>query len=204
MSKKDPRVDAYIAKSAPFARPILETIRATFHRGSPKIEETIRWGMPSFQYKGPVGMMSAFKAHVRFGFWKASLLRKELRPVAGIANRTLGAQRITKMSELPPARLVQACVREAVRLNEEGVKTPPRRRPDVARRAPAPPAAFRAALRKNPKALAVFRAFSPSKRREYVEWIAEARQAATRETRIETAVAWIAEGRPRNWKYQRK
>lgn len=203
MPNKDPRVDAYIAKSAPFARPILRKIRATFHRGSPKIEETIRWGMPSFQYKGPVGMMSAFKAHVRFGFWKASLLRKELRPVAGIANRTLGAQRITKLSELPPARLVQACVREAVRLNEAGVKTPSRRRPRATRAAIAP-AAFRAALRKNPTALAVFRAFSPGKRREYVEWIVEARQAATRERRIETAVAWIAEGKPRNWKYRRK
>ncbi|MGE5175797.1 MAG: YdeI/OmpD-associated family protein, partial [Hyphomicrobiales bacterium] len=113
-------------------------------------------------------------------------------------------QRITKISELPPARLVLACVRESVRLNESGVKTPPRRRAKTVGRGTAMPAAFRAALAKRPKALATYRAFTPSQRREYVEWIAEAKRPETRDRRIKTAVAWIAAGKLRNWQYARK
>ncbi len=74
MASKDPRIDAYIAKSADFAQPILKHLRKVVHAGCPKVEETLKWSMPHFDYKGVMCGMAAFKAHCVFGFWKESLI----------------------------------------------------------------------------------------------------------------------------------
>jgi hypothetical protein len=62
---------------------------------------------------------------------------------------------------------------------------------------------LKTALAKNRKARETFEGFSPSHRREYVEWIAEAKGDDTRKRRIATAIEWLSEGKPRNWKYMR-
>ncbi len=197
----DPRVDAYIAKSAPFAKPILTYIRKAVHTGCPDVEETMKWSFPHFVYKGVLCSMASFKAHCAFGFWKASLLDGVGR--AGKSTEAMGQfGRIASTDDLPGSSQLVALVRKAAALNDAGVKAP-RRKKAAARPAPAPPAEFMKTLRANPKALAAFKAFSASHQREYVEWISEARTPATRERRMTTALEWLSEGKSRNWKYER-
>jgi len=194
MGKKDPRVDAYIAKAQPFARPILKHIRKAVHAGCPEVEETLKWSVPSFEYKGVMCGMAAFKEHIRFGFWKSQLLGASAGG-EGLAQHGL----VKSIDDLPPENELIALVRKAAQLNEQGVKVP--RAKAVPKPPPDTPAPFAAALKKNKKAQANFDAFPPSHKREYIEWITDAKQQATRDRRIETAVEWIAEGKQRNWKY---
>ena len=199
MGKRDKRVDAYIARSADFARPVLSHIREIVHEGCPEVEETIKWGAPHFDYKGMMCGMAAFKHHCTFGFWKASLVvgadKKD-----GDGMGQFG--RLEKVSDLPPKKTLIAYVKKARQLNDEGVKAP-----HVAKRGKKPelkvPEFFRGALKKNARAQAAFEAFSPSHRREYVEWITDAKTESTRDKRMETAIEWLSEGKSRNWKYER-
>ncbi|SRR5581483_2878267 len=192
MSKRDPRVDAYIEKAAPFARPVLNAIRDAAHAAIPEIEETMKWSMPFFEHHGIVCNMAAFKAHCSMRFWNPAAAGRE-------ENDRLG--RITSVDDLPPRKQLIALIRDAAKLNAEGVKpTRPRR----AAKAPLEmPDDFARALEKNRKARAAFESFPPSHRREYIEWITSAKGADTRTRRIAQAVEWIAEGKSRNWKYER-
>jgi hypothetical protein len=194
MGKKDPRVDAYIEKAQPFARPILKSIRKAVHAGCPDVEETLKWSVPAFDYKGILCGMAAFKAHVTFGFWKSQLMDL---PSTGDGMGQFG--QVKSLDDLPTEKELIALVKQAVALNDQGVKVP---RPKTAPKPPLEtPASFSTALKKNKKAQKRFDDFSPSHRREYIEWITEAKQEATRDRRIATAVEWIAEGKPTNWKY---
>jgi uncharacterized protein YdeI (YjbR/CyaY-like superfamily) len=198
MPKTDPRVDAYIAEAAPFARPILVHLRSLVHRAAPAITETIKWGMPFFEHEGIVCHMAAFKAHCAFGFWRGGRIEK-----TGKEGEAMGQfGRIAKLADLPPDKTVLAQVKKAAALNLAGGNAArPLRRP----KEPIPvPDDFRAALAGTGAAKATFDGFAPGRQREYLEWITEAKSAATRVKRIATAVEWLAEGQPRNWKYQRK
>ena len=200
--KTNPAVDAYISKAAPFARPILEKIRALFHRACPEIEETMKWSFPHFEYRGIVGSMAAFKHNATFGFWKASLMKDPHGILETAGDNAMCRVGVRDVSELPADAVLLEYIREAVALNEQGVKVvkpKKEKKPEVE-----VPDYFLAALRKNKKALAAFEAFSPSHRREYVEWIADAKQEATRQKRLAQAIEWLAEGKSRNWKYERK
>jgi uncharacterized protein YdeI (YjbR/CyaY-like superfamily) len=193
MKNTSAEVDRYIEKAAPFARPILERIRAAFHKAHPGVTETMKWSVPHFEYKGVLGNMAAFKEHVAWGFWKGSLM-----------NETLGERRLKvhSLEELPKERDMVAYVREAVRLNEEGVKV--ERAPRVERGEAEVPSDLAAALKKSAAAKKTFDTFPPSHRREYIEWITEAKQDATRQKRLAQTIEWLAEGKSRNWKYERK
>jgi uncharacterized protein YdeI (YjbR/CyaY-like superfamily) len=197
MGRKDPRVDAYIGKSAKFAKPILKYLRKIVQAGCPQVEETIKWQFPHFDYKGPIAGMAAFKEHCAFGFWKAELIFQ-----ANNAGREAMGHfgRITSISDLPNEKTLIDYVRKAAALNEAGIKAPTRAKS----RAKPPlkvPDYFRAALKKNAKANKAFENFSPSNQREYVEWITEAKREETRAKRLKTAIEWLAQGKPRNWKY---
>ena len=192
---RDPRIDAYIAKSADFAKPILESLREIVHNAVPDVEETMKWSMPAFDYKGPLCNMAAFKAHCAFGFWKGSLV------VGDVAKEAMGhLGRITSVKDLPPKKELARMIKEAARLNEDGVKV--ERAPRTPKKALEMPDDLSAALKKNKKASAAFESFPPSHRREYIEWITEAKREDTRARRVAQAVEWMAEGKSRHWKYQ--
>jgi len=199
MPTKDPRIDAYIERAQPFARPILKRIRKAVHAGCPEVVETVKWSMPAFEYKGPLVGMAAFKAHCALGFWKASLMKTVPQDKLHDAMGHMG--RFESIDDVPPEATLIRMVREAVALNDAGVKVP--RRKAAPKPPPKAPADLLAALKKDRKALAAWQAFPPSHQREYVEWITEAKTDATRARRLETAVSWIAEGKGRNWKYER-
>jgi uncharacterized protein YdeI (YjbR/CyaY-like superfamily) len=202
MKNTSPDVDRYIEKAAPFAQPILERIRAAFHKAHPDVMETMKWSVPHFEYKGVLGSMAAFKEHVSWGFWKGKLMNDPLGILPPVGETSMGGLKIRDLKELPKEKDMVAYVREAIRLNEEGVKI--ERAPREPRGEPEVPAELTAALKKNAAAKKAFEAFSPSHRREYVAWIAEARQEATRQKRIAQAIEWMSEGKSRNWKYERK
>ena len=202
MGTKSPAVDDYIAKSADFARPILKKLRTLFHKSTSNIIETMKWNFPHFEYQGIVGSMAAFKHHVSFGFWKAGLMSDPEGLLKGVGNNSMAGMRVTRLDELPADGTLLAYIREAVRLNEEGVKIPVRKKKAV--RPVTVPADLLAALKKNKQAKTTFDNFSPSHQREYVEWITEAKQEATRQKRLATTLQWLAEGNPRNWKYVKK
>lgn len=197
---KNPAVDAYIAKSADFARPILARLRRLMHQACPKIEETIKWGVPHFERQGVVASMAAFKQHASFGFWKQKLMDDPagLFPAAG--DSSMGGRKFRSVKDLPADAVLLRYIKAAVALNEAGVKLPKADRPK--KPPPKLPADLAAALKKNPKAKATYDAFPPSKQREYVEWITEAKQEATRLKRLATAVEWLAQGKSRHWKYE--
>jgi hypothetical protein len=199
MASRDRRIDDYIAKSAGFARPILSYLRDVVHEACPGVEETIRWGMPHFLHHGILCRIAAFKQHCAFGFWRrAQLVGDDAR--AGEALGQFG--RITRTGDLPPRRTLLALVRRAARLNEAVVRPAarPKRRP---RPAPRVPSDLRAALAANARARRTFAALPPSGRREYVEWLLEAKRAETRARRLAQALAWLAAGKARNWQYAR-
>ena len=203
MKKTDPRVDAYIAKSAPFARPILRRLRGLVRTACPQAEETIKWGMPAFVLDGKILCgMAAFKAHATFGFWRREL-RQAVGPRGSKADEAMGNfGRIGSLADLPSDAAMRGYIRKAAALTLAPApgRTPRPRKP--ARALPVP-ADLAAALRKNRAASSAFDGFSPSRRNEYVDWITEAKRAETRATRLATAVAWIAEGKSRNWKYEK-
>lgn len=199
MPSRDPRIDAYIAKSAEFARPILTLLREVVHTGCPEVEETIRWGMPSFTYQGILCDMAAFKQHVAFGFWKGRLLVASAHDRSPEAMGNFG--RITRLADLPPKRVLLGYVRQAMKLNEAGVRVAPKK-PRRPREPVKVPPDLASALKRNARARATFDGFSPSHRREYVEWITEAKRAETRARRLAQTLEQLAEGKSRNWKYE--
>ena len=198
MTSRDPRVDAYIAKSADFAKPILIHLRKLAHTAFPEIEETLKWSMPHFLHKGILFGMAGFRQHCILHFWKGELvLGKNATKANGGGMRQFG--RITALSDLPEEKILIGYIKKAVELNDAGVKKSPLK--------PKPkkklivPRYFVAALNKNAKARAAFENFSPSHQREYVNWLTEAKRDATRAKRLKTTIQWLAQGKPRNWKY---
>lgn len=178
MGAQDPRVDAYIERTAPFAQPILRHLREVVHSAAPDIEETLKWGIPHFMHEGIVCSMAAFKQHCTFGFWKHALVVKDGGEHSGEAMGSFG------------------------RVNAQGVKLPKATVPKHPKKHEMPET-LRAALARNVRARAAFERFTPSQRYEYVEWIAEAKREDTRERRVATALEWIVAGKTRNWKYQK-
>jgi len=199
MSRTDPRVDAYVARSAEFARPILRHLRDLVHRGCPEVEETIKWGFPHFVRSGILCSMAAFKAHCAFGFWRGDEVVST--PQARAAMGQFG--RLTRLADLPADRTILALVRRAVELDAAGAARP---RPLKHPRATIPmPDDLAAALarRGQARARATWEKLPPSQRREYLEWIVEAKTAPTRAKRLATTLEWLAEGKSRNWKYRK-
>lgn len=201
MGTRDKRVDAYIARSADFAKPVLTHLRELVHQACPGATETIKWGFPHFDYHGILCSMASFKKHCAFGFWKAKLMTsylEELQPVGETAMGHLG--KITSVKDLPSDAKLRKYIKEAARLNETGAQ--PKRKPAAIKKLVVP-ADFRKALSKNPKAKTVFDSFSYSHRKDYVEWVTEAKTEATRNKRMATSIEWLAAGKGRNWKYER-
>jgi uncharacterized protein YdeI (YjbR/CyaY-like superfamily) len=198
MASKDPRIDAYIAKSADFAKPILKHLRKIVHAGCPKVEETLKWSMPHFDYKGVMCGMAAFKQHCVFGFWKESLIFDSAKTAEKTAMGSFGC--IKSLADLPSEKTLIGYVKKAAALNEAGIKAPGRTKPK--KREPLEvPDYFSSALKKNAKARKTFEDFPPSKKREYLEWVTEAKREETRKERLATAIKWMADGKARHWKY---
>lgn len=193
----DPRVDAYIEKQGDFARPILTHIRALMHAAAPDMGEAVKWGMPFFTYRNQnLANMAAFKAHAAFGFWHDKVGK-------GGSDDAMGQfGRITALADLPPDDEIAKLIAQAIALIDTGDK------PRAGPRAPRPPLpvhpAFATAIAANPSAAAIWAAFPPGKIRDYCEWINEAKTDATRDRRIAQAVLWVADGKGRNWQYQKK
>lgn len=200
MKNTNPKVDEYIQNAQPFAQPILKHIRELMHKGCPELTETIKWGMPNFEYHGVMSNMAAFKAHVTFGFWKQDIIPRMKQYIK--EKEAMGSWgRITSLKDIPPDKEIIAFVQAAAKLNEEGIKSP--------KKAPKPvvvnmPADFMKAIRADKKALAVYEAFSPSNKRDYADWINDAKTEETRNSRMQTALEWMREGKPRMWKYMRE
>jgi len=201
MPDKDSRVDAYIAGSADFAKPILKHLRRLVHAACPEVEEAIKWQFPVFEHKGMLCNMAAFKGHCTFGFWKHTLIWDQDPSNKEKSEEAMGQLgRITTLSDLPSDDVLIGYIKQAVRLNEQGIKVPRALKPRRTAPVVVPPD-LTASLRRNKKAAETFTNFSPSHKREYIEWITEAKREETRTKRLVTAIAWLAEGKPRNWKY---
>lgn len=200
MSNRDRRIDAYITQAAPFAQPILRHVRRLVHKACPEVAETMKWSFPHFDYHGIMLGMAAFKRHCAIGFWKGELV---LSRAAG-SNGGMGHfGKVTSLAELPSDEEFADYIRKAAQLNRDGVNKPQTvvRRKGATRLPLELPDSFGLALKKNKKASATFNRLSYSQKREYLEWITEAKREQTREARLKTAIGWLAEGKPRNWKY---
>jgi uncharacterized protein YdeI (YjbR/CyaY-like superfamily) len=205
MVKKDERVDAYIAKAADFAKPILVHLRELMHATCPDVEETWKWSFPVFVYKGAILCnMAAFKEHCSFGFWKASLMTDadklfDLGDKDGMGH--LG--KLYSLKDLPKDAVLKKYIKAAMKLNEDGVKLPPRAKVTEDKKKELEiPAYFVAELKQKKPAQKAFDAFSYSCKKEYVQWFEEAKTEVTRNKRMAQALEWIAEGKDRNWKYK--
>jgi uncharacterized protein YdeI (YjbR/CyaY-like superfamily) len=205
MSSIDPRIDAYIEKAADFAKPILTHIRQVVHEACPEVVETMKWSMPFFDYKGEMLCnMASFKAHCSLGFWKASLMPDPEKLFAERGEREGMGHfgKISSLNDLPSDTVLKSYIHEAMKLNDGGVKV--KKAPVKAKAELVVPDYFKAAISQNNKALETFENFSPSCRREYVDWVTEAKTETTRQSRLATAVEWMSEGKDRMWKYKKK
>ena len=199
MPTLDPRIDAYIEKAAEFAQPVLVHLRGLIHEACPDIKETLKWSMPSFEHKGIVCGFAAFKKHVTFMFWKQSLLETDAFPKNKTAMGSFG--RITSLKDLPSDKVIIGLIHQAVELNEKNIKV--EKKPAVAKKELMVPEDLTKELAKNKKAKTHFEEFSYSKKKDYVEWITGAKSEATRIKRLATTIEWVAEGKSRNWKYEK-
>ncbi len=204
MSKYDPRVDAYIAKTADFAKPIMTHLRELVHTTCPDVEEAWKWSFPCFMYEGAMlCSMAAFKAHCSFGFWKASLLPDPDNLFADTGKVGMGhLGKIESLKDQPKDAVLKKYLKAAMKLNEEGVKVARPKPTEKEKRALVVPDDFAKALKKNKKAEKVFNDFNYSNKKEYLAWFEEAKTDTTRDKRMAQALEWIAEGKGRNWKYQ--
>jgi len=194
---RDPRIDAYIATAQPFAQAILEKVRERVHAAVPGVEEGMKWSMPAYLSGGKILLMTpAFKAHAALNFWRGQEIG-DGEPKAGAMGQF---GRLTSVHDLPADAELDALIRQAAELAKNAPA--PRKPKYESKPAPQMHADFAAALAKAPKAKAALDGFSPSAQRDYLEWIAEAKQDATRHKRIATAVEWLSEGKKRNWKYE--
>jgi uncharacterized protein YdeI (YjbR/CyaY-like superfamily) len=203
MAKKEKAVDTYIAKSADFAKPILNHIRELVHKTCPDAEEKMKWSMPFFDYKGEMLChMAAFKQHAVMSFWKASLMKDPVLMENAKSEISMGhLGRITSLKDMPADKKIIAWIKEAMALNDKGIKLPAKQKVTTKKELVVPDY-FIKALSKNKKALQTFEAFSYSDKKEYVEWIIDAKTDVTRDKRIATAIEMMAEGKSRNWKYK--
>lgn len=198
--KTSSAIDAYILKAQPFAQPILNHLRALVHHACPEVVETVKWGMPFFDYKGPLCNMAGFKQHCSFGFWKASLMKDPALMQAAATETAMGHfGKITSLKDLPSDKKMIAYIKEAMKLNDAGIKV---EKKAVVKKETIIPAYFTKELNKNLKAKDTFNQFSASCKREYVDWIVDAKTEATRIKRMTQAIAWMEEGKKRNWKYE--
>lgn len=199
MATQDPRIDAYIAEAAAFARPVLKHLRRIIHQGCPTAVETIKWGCPFFEYHGLLCGFASFKAHCSLFFWRDIDVSRWLEQTntAGAGMGQFG--KIASLADLPKDAVLLACVRAAVE-QRNAPESKMKRRRQRAKESPVP-ADLKKALAANPKAAVTFKGFAPSHRRAYLEWIADAKQPATRERRLRTTIEWLTEGKPQNWKY---
>lgn len=195
MPKVDKRVDAYIAKSADFAKPVLTKLRELVHAACPDCEETLKWGNPTFMYSGIMCGMVAFKERCILHFWKGALIVNDGDGDPHWAR----LNQLVKVSDIPPKSVMTGYIKKAMELNASDAKVP--KRPVKPKKELVAPDVFLSALAKNKKAKATFDGFSPSHKREYLEWIIDAKGEDTRARRIAQAMEWMAEGKPRNWKY---
>lgn len=200
MTSTDPRIDIYIENSAEFAQPILTHIRQMVHQHCPDVSETIKWSMPHFEYKGSIFChFAAFKKHCALGFWYGELLQ-----IDSQLEKAMGQfGRITSLTALPNDDVFVQLLKEAMKLHDAGVKLPSRNKDKSEKKELEIPSDFSNELQKNSAALATFDAFSYSQKKEYVEWYNEAKTDATRTKRLHQAIEWMAEGKRRNWKYEK-
>ena len=203
MATKSKQIDAYVAKSADFAKPILNHLRELVHKTCPDAEEKMKWSFPHFDYKNEMlCSMAAFKQHCSFGFWKAALMKDPVLLETAKSEAAMGhLGKITSLKDLPPDKKIIAWIKEAMKLNDERkkvVKTKP-----VVKEKLAVPDYFTAAVKKNKKAWATFETFAPSAKKDYVEWVTDAKTEETKNKRLAQSIEWMAEGKRRNWKYER-
>jgi len=203
MGRRDPRIDTYIKKSADFARPVLEHFRILMHKYCPDVEETIKWGFPHFDYQhGPLSSMASFKQHCAISFWKAALMKNspELSKMAESQQAMGHLGKVKGLSDLPSERTLVKYIKEGMRLNEEGVKLSPKSKSAVPQKVQIP-VYFKTALSQNKKATVTFDKLSNSQKKEYVNWVTEAKTEVTKIKRLKTSIEWLSQGKVRNWKY---
>ena len=205
MAKKEKAIDAYIAKSADFAKPILKHIRELVHKTCPDVEEKMKWSFPHFDYKGEMMCsMAAFKQHAVFGFWRAALMKDPVlveNAKSEVAMGHLG--KLTSLKDVPSDKKMTAWIKEAMSLTDKGIRLPSKAK-TTEKKELVIPDYFTKALSKNKKAKQVFEDFSYSHKKDYVEWFTEAKTEETRNKRMATALEWLAEGKSRHWRYQTK
>lgn len=207
MGKKDSRIDAYIDQSEAFAKPILNHLRELIHKVCPDVQEVVKWSFPHFDYKdGPMCHMASFKKHCAFGFWKAALMKDEKLMATAKSEEAMGhLGKITSLKDLPSDKVLTGYIKEAMKLNEAGIKLPSKSKPagEAKKEALKTPDYLVQSFKKHQEAKKVFEAFSYSNKKDYIEWLEEAKTEATRNKRLETALEWMAEGKTRHWKYKK-
>ena len=203
MANASKQVDDYIANAPDYAQPILKKIRTAFHKGCPGVEEAIKWGIPYFLHHGMLGGMAAFKKHVGFGFWRSSELDdpEQLFETGTGAKQSMCTAKVFDVKELPTQKVLVDYVKRAAKLNENGKPTPKKASKNISTRVPADLADL---LKKNKAAKTTYDALAPGQKRDYIEWITEAKRDATRQKRLKTTIEWLSEGKRRNWKYEKK
>ncbi|MEO9802317.1 MAG: YdeI/OmpD-associated family protein [Reichenbachiella sp.] len=191
------KIDAYLTTVSSEHRPVLELIRKTVNAVDDRIQEDWKWRAPCFSLEGLVCWFVAFKSHVGLNFFKGALIEDIHNAFVESEDEDKGNRMIHfKSIDEVKVKVIQDYVKQAVLLNEQGIKIdfPKRKTLET-------PDYLIEALNKNKKAKDVFESFTDAQRKDYIEWLVEAKREETRNKRMTQAIEWIAEGKTRNWKY---
>ena len=204
MENLDPKIDVYIEKAPAYAQPIIRHLRQLIHRAAPQVTEVMKWGHPHFDYKGPFMGIGAFKEHMGLNFWKSTLMDDPAGLFATAEKGSAGSiGKIRSLADLPADDVLLSYIHNAVELNEKGIKLAPPKKKPIEKAELEVPADLIEAFKTNTNAMQQFEKFSPSAKKEYLQWLAEAKSADTRAKRLETMIEWVSEGKTRNWKYKK-
>ncbi|MCB0792148.1 MAG: DUF1801 domain-containing protein [Flavobacteriales bacterium] len=197
------RINSHIAEQDEWKRRLMVRLRQLIHQVDPGIEETWRWNGPHFDRNGIMLGMSAHKTCVSIWFHKGALLKDPRRLFEPLEKDEAKGMRVYKLKESDAIdeKAFTELVKQAVKLNEDGVKLSEAK---PARKTLVVPPELESVLKKDQHAMTNWEGFSYSKKKDYIEWVTDAKREETRKRRIAQAFQLIRDGLALNERYEKQ
>lgn len=196
MNEASENITAYIEKATPEFKEVMIALRSVLNNPNFDIKEDWKWGAPNFNNEGMICWLAHFRNHVGMNFFKGTLIKDKYNLFTHYREEKGNRQlKFSDINQIIPEQ-IEYYIEEAIKLNQENIKVV-KKEIDTSL-----PLDLETELNNNPKAKMFFESLAPSYKRDYIEWIEEAKREATRTKRLATTMEWLSEGKKKNWKYE--